>query len=411
MGQGMKSKVVQMALTVVEDIFSEMNSGGVLDDAHLGISTMTDNTLSSANINILDENIGIHDKLIVNEIPFHENENTKNIKNEIETKKNSMLEYKKMNNLKLNVLDNILGIKDQFNNRPNYLDFAVILKSQKMISKDVIKPHNKSVVITNLCDWKNDYYDSKLPVKCSWPLDCLGSFSGENFERWLVLLANESKPSLEEMIVGFMAENGRGLKAASLLSASSAVSNIYKLLKLACPDEGHRWVILAQVIATDTGKEETEVEGREDTDEFEELMVIDASAAAVQAYCSLMEVCSLHVIYEIDETQNIRRTEGNNEGSGFYVSDKDSSDPCKVSHIEQLISAAQGAVTSANGLLRRGGGLGSGGTEESIFGFGTRAELGIMELCGKLLEGVTSQHISSGTPTIIAIFFYNNFFL
>jgi hypothetical protein len=129
----------------------------------------------------------------------------------------------------------------------------------------------------------------------------------------------------------------------------------------------------------------------DEEDEYEELMVIDASPAAVQAYCSLIEVCSSHIVDERNQNQKI-----DNENDHTLNAPNKVINPSKISHIEQLISVSQGALSSSNGLLRRGGGLGAGGTEESVFGFGTRAELGVMELCGKLLEGITSQHISSG---------------
>jgi hypothetical protein len=364
MGQGMKGKVVQMALIVISGIFSKMNEASndnstscLIDNG--GESTDTERT----------ENASTKNQLIKNKIPFVENGHAIVIKNE--TNDQNLVEYKKIMGLKSEILNNILGIKDDFNTRLNYSDFAVILESQ--IIGNVSSKH--SPVAKNLCDWKNDYLDSRLPVKCSWPLDCLGSFSGDQFERWLLILATyESQASSLEII-----DQSRGEKmTTSLLSISPVISNIHKLLKLACPEEGHRWVTLKEIAPV-----------LDEEDEFEELMVIDASPAAVHAYCSLIEVCSEHIV---DDRNRIHSIDKEND---LNMSNKDLSQN-KISHIEQLISVSQGALSSSNGLLRRGGGLGAGGSEESEFGFGTRVELGVMELCGKLLEGITSQHISSG---------------
>lgn len=353
MGQGMKGKVVQMAQVVITDVFSKIN----------GVSCLIDN--------------GGQSKIIENKVPFAESAIKK------ETNDQNSFENEKIMGLKSEILNNLLGIKDAFNTRLNYSDFAVILESEKKIQEIGNITDKHSPVSRSLCDWKNDYHDAKLPVKCSWPLDCLETFSGEQFERWLVILAtHESQPYLVEIMIQSLIKN----KPSSLLSISPAVSNIHKLLKLACPEEGHRWVTLKEVApVVDEGEE------------YETLMVIDASPAAVQAYCSLLEVCSSHIV---DERNRIPKIDNENNHT-LNASNK--VNPSKISHIEQLISVSQGALSSSNGLLRRGGGLGAGGTEESVFGFGTRAELGVMELCGKLLEGITSQHISSGNFVLFSM--------
>jgi hypothetical protein len=370
MGQGMKGKVVQMALIVISGIFSKIN--GLSGDNFT--SSLVDNSGQSTNTERM-ENAGTKNKIIQNKIPFIENGHANFIKNETKDQMDlkseyEMVEYEKIMGLKSEVLNNILGTKDDFNTRLNYSDFAVILESQKkvQITGNISAKH--SPVARSLCDWKNDYLDSKLPVKCSWPLDCLGTFSGDQFERWLVILAShESRASSLEII-----DQNRGEKmTTSVLSISAVVSNIHKLLKLACPEEGHRWVTLKDIAPV-----------VDEDEEYEELMVIDASPAAVHAYCSLIEVCSQHILDDRNRTHSIDKENEKNLS------------PNKISHIEQLISVSQGALSSSNGLLRRGGGLGAGGSEESDFGFGTRVELGVMELCGKLLEGITSQHISSG---------------
>ena len=183
------------------------------------------------------------------------------------------------------------------------------------------------------------------------------------------------------------------------------MDNLYGLLRLACPDQGHRWRTL-------TEEKEEEIPGGVEGDGDVCMTVGDSSELAVAAYCSLL----IHSTSQIAKHQQIIRLR-------VTGSDNDVDSLPSIGHqrgdnsvCEQFIVAAQREVATTHALsVKKVKSVLPQGCVGSSFGFGVKAEGGVMELCGKLLEGLTSQTVSQGdyyifssathTPTLIQKFF------
>ena len=306
--------------------------------------------------------------------------------------------------LKNKLLFLLLGSKEESDKRVCFSDFATILKPSSFDDQ----PDSS---LMNMTDWKNDYHDSTVPLRMDWPVECLSGLTGDNFERWLCVLSNlgkipereSSQPNARHREKSDGTFNVNTDRQPYSLLLSPGVDNLYGLLRLACPDQGHRWRTLTEE------KEEERVGGVEGDGDGDVCMIVgDSSESAVSAYCSLL----IHSTSQISKQQQMIRLRGTGPDGGV---DSASSIGCQAggnSVCEHFIVAAQREVATTHALSsKKVKSVFPQGCVGSSFGFGVKAEGGVMELCGKLLEGLTSQTVSQGkyylfasTPTLIQNF-------
>ena len=129
------------------------------------------------------------------------------------------------------------------------------------------------------------------------------------------------------------------------------------------------------------------------------MTVGDSSELAVAAYCGLLIQSTSHIA---KHQQIIRLRVTGSDGDadslpsiGYQTGDN--------SVCEQFIVVAQREVATTHALsVKKVKSVLPQGCVGSSFGFGVKAEGGVMELCGKLLEGLTSQTVSQGDHYIFS---------
>ena len=289
--------------------------------------------------------------------------------------------------LKNKLLFLLLGSKEESDKRVCFSDFATILKPSSFNDQ----PDGS---LMNMTDWKNDYHDSTVPLRMDWPVECLSGLTGENFERWLCVLSCLGKiPERgSSQSTAICRENSDGTYNVNTdrqpysLLLSSGVDNLYGLLRLACPDQGHRWRTL-------TEEKEEEIPGGVEGDGDVCMTVGDSSELAVAAYCGLL-IQSTSQIAKHQQIIRLRVTGSDGDADSLPSIGHQTGDN---SVCEQFIVAAQREVATTHALsVKKVKSVLPQGCVGSSFGFGVKAEGGVMELCGKLLEGLTSQTVSQG---------------
>ena len=303
-------------------------------------------------------------------------------------------------NLRNKILFLLLGSREECEKRVCFSDFSTILKPADFDSSTSASQTGGGNGPVNMADWKNDYHDSTLPVRMDWPVECLSGLTGGDFEEWLSVLSmdsihvgNSDQDHVE--VVAIISEESdiasdvcayrRPCPHTFLLS--SGVENLYGLLRLACPDQGHRWRTLTEEKDEEEGAEGGGMDG-------DVCMVVgESSDIAVAAYCNLL----VHSAHQVTTQQQEMRLRGESDTEVNSESTAGCGSVC-----EQLVSATQREVASTHALsTRRAKTLLTQGSLKSSFGFGVKAEGGVMELCGKLLEGLTSQTVHQSTSALL----------
>jgi hypothetical protein len=122
--------------------------------------------------------------------------------------------------VKNRVLNMLLGDRKEAMKRISYPDLAILLdihktgtlaSAQTTASKDPSSTQQQQL-IHNLTDWKNDYYDKKLPVKPTWAIQCLTEMEGEDFTLWLQRLSCLETGSSSTLSVVASDANAKGKK-------------------------------------------------------------------------------------------------------------------------------------------------------------------------------------------------------
>jgi hypothetical protein len=203
LGQGMKRSVVLLVQVVLRLIISPKNIS--ISDTTLSARHKYNNS-NNCDVERYDyDSFSIKDKSTLrtalggrNITPFSDlnttNQNNLNQKHQEEREM-----CMKVVRLRSKMLFFLLGSKKDADRRISYGDSAVILGGTYPPKKDHRKipkyPQSvqkdfkiKSKGLGNLCDWRDDYHDSKLPVPTGWPLRALEELSGEDFVQWLVAL-------------------------------------------------------------------------------------------------------------------------------------------------------------------------------------------------------------------------------
>jgi hypothetical protein len=339
---------------------------------------------------------------------------------------------------KTKLLCHILGKPEDIRAALSYSDFSSLIQTEDSASPK------------NLTDWKDACIDPAVPVPLDWAMEGLKGLEGRDFEQWLNVLSviqtqccptsrkknshssssnssssssssnssscsSSSSSSSSDSVCGSDRGRGRGSKEAVSLFMPSHADNIYGLLRLVFPDQTHRWRTLTP-----------DPQSALLSSEEEECMVVnDFTAASSAAYCSLLASISQHMAsehyqqhsYDTD-TGDIggERRKGHKRGgesisycerfvrvasaevaSTSIFSSKGSTAPPasrKTGSGTAAIAAAGGGAGGAGGGA--GGAAGGGGVSRPSFGLGVKAEAGVMDLCGKVLEALTSQTICGG---------------
>jgi hypothetical protein len=306
--------------------------------------------------------------------------------------------------LRTKLLCHILGKPEDFKAALSYSDFSALIPTEDTPS------HSPK----NLADWKDACIDPAVPVPADWAMEGLKCLEGNDFEQWLSVLSKiqlqhcpTSSSSRSSSYVLLESGRGRGSnresdEAVSLFVPSHA-DNIYGLLRLVFPDQTHRWRTLT-----------LDPQSALLMSEEEDCMVVnDFTAASSAAYCSLLASISQHMAAEHYQRRSCNSTTGIEGKRDIGVwSGRES-----TSHCKRFVRVASAEVSStnifstkgakapptgrkANGTTGSGGGTGgrTGGGEDGrpSFGSGVKAEAGVMDLCGKILEALTSQTICAG---------------
>ena len=266
------------------------------------------------------------------------------------------------------LLNHLLGPAEDANKALNFSDFSVLIQRE-----DQDNPYRP----LNMADWKDACIDTAIPVPRDWALLSLKKMVGAHFERWLDVLSARSISGSQE---GVVKRGGDKEDFSPLLP--SAVDSLYGLLLLACPDQSFRW----RILTADTNAAAEEMEG-----EWDCMVVNDCSDRSVSAYCALLGNCAERIAGEIRLGDVSRKREGESD----------------ISHCEQFIAVSLKGVSSTHALASSVKNCGNAFSQaararegKSTFGAGVKAEAGVMDLCDKLLEALTSQVISQGASLL-----------
>jgi hypothetical protein len=123
--------------------------------------------------------------------------------------------------VKNKVLHAILGSKEEAEQRVSFPELAVVLTPP---------PHGDAAADnrSSLAGWRHDCLDATLPVAPDWTFQCLFDLSGAPFAQWLCALAALGAPAVSDQAEG--------------ASVDDEVQTLYNVLRLASPENSHRWV-------------------------------------------------------------------------------------------------------------------------------------------------------------------------
>jgi hypothetical protein len=312
--------------------------------------------------------------------------------------------------LKVKLLCHILGKPEDIRAALSFSDFSALIPTEDSLSLSLslsLSPPPK-----NLSDWKDACIDPSVPVPSDWAMEGLKYLEGEDFEQWLTVLSkiqlqyrtkncnsNSSSNSSSSSCCDSLRDSDRGRdrgsdEAVSLFMPSHA-DNIYGLLRLVFPDQTHRWRTLTP-----------DPQSALLMSEEEDCMVVnDCTAASSAAYCSLLASISQHMAAEHYQQRTCSSTTGI-EGKRDRGARRGGE---STSHCERFVRLASAEVSSTNIFSTKGArpppkgfkadeaiGTGGGGGGRPSFGLGVKAEAGVMDLCGKVIEALTSQTICAG---------------